>query len=173
MARVHGRAPTDPALSDRLLGLLLVLVAGLLLWWWASSLGLEQLVQDKVAELTGVRSEPSVPAVQTAEAAPAESNGPFCAVGQQPRFVLGFADLRRQVGAAMGEPVECEHANPGNGDALQQTTTGLAYYRKATNMATFTDGWRHWALTANGLVSWEGDSPDPPNQEDAKPVSLR
>jgi hypothetical protein len=27
----------------------------------------------------------------------------------------------------------------------------------------FTDGWRHFALTARGLVTWEGPSPDPPD----------
>jgi hypothetical protein len=54
------------------------------------------------------------------------------------------------------------HPNPDNGNALQQTSTGLAYYRKATNSPTFTDGWRHWALTAGGLAYWEGESAEPP-----------
>jgi hypothetical protein len=45
---------------------------------------------------------------------------------------------------------------------LQQTTTGLAFWRKATNTPTFTDGSRHWALTSGGLVAWTGPSVDPP-----------
>lgn len=85
-----------------------------------------------------------------------------CSPGAPPVFVLGFAELKRQVGAPMGEPLECERANPRTGDTEQRTSTGLAYYRRTTNLVAFTDGWRHWALTENGLVTWEGDSPDPP-----------
>ncbi|MBI4492514.1 MAG: hypothetical protein HY690_06945 [Chloroflexi bacterium] len=47
-------------------------------------------------------------------------------------------------------------------EALQQTTRGLAFYRKSTNTATFTNGFEHWALTTNGLLYWTGDSIDPP-----------
>jgi hypothetical protein len=36
-------------------------------------------------------------------------------------------------------------------------------WRRATNTATFTDGWRHWALTEHGLIVWEGDAVDPPS----------
>lgn len=90
---------------------------------------------------------------------------PYCEPDQLPRFVFGFAALKEQIGDVMGEPMECEHANPRNGDALQQTTTGLSFYRKQTNTPTFTDGWEHWALTAEGLVTWLGDSIDPPGLE--------
>ncbi len=62
----------------------------------------------------------------------------------------------------MGTPVECEHTNPVNGDSLQQTTTGLAFYRKSTNTPTFTNGSEHWALTPTGTVYWTGGSIDPP-----------
>src|SRR5207245_319381 len=37
---------------------------------------------------------------------------PFCDIGQSPHFVFGFASLKDQIGAAMGDPIECEHANP-------------------------------------------------------------
>ena len=94
---------------------------------------------------------------QTAEAAP----DPNCPPGRSPSFVLGFADLKKRVGAPMGDPVECEHAG-GDGETVQQTTTGLAYYRPDTNTAAFTDGWRHWAVTPRGLVHWEGEAADPP-----------
>ncbi len=87
---------------------------------------------------------------------------PFCAPGQTPAFQFGFAALKAQLGATMGQPVECEHADPVSGDSLQHTTTGLSFYRKSTNTPTFTDGWRHWALTPAGLVVWEGTAIDPP-----------
>src|SRR5215204_1547849 len=87
---------------------------------------------------------------------------PFCRPGQTPQFVLGFASLKAQLGSVMGEPVECEHPNNANGDTLQKTSTGLAYWRNSTNTPTFTDGYRHWAITPTGLVAWVGASPDPP-----------
>lgn len=87
---------------------------------------------------------------------------PFCAPGSAPTFVQGFAQLKSILGDVMGDPVECEHTDGTSGDVLQQTTTGLAFWRKSTNTATFTDGYRHWALTGRGLVAWEGNSIDPP-----------
>jgi len=87
---------------------------------------------------------------------------PFCAPNQSPAFAFGFATLSSQLGPVMGEPNECEHTNSANGDALQATTTSLAFYRKSTNTPTFTDGITHWALTSQGLVVWTGSSIDPP-----------
>lgn len=101
------------------------------------------------------------PAAKPVAEAPA---APYCRPGQPPTFVLGFADLKRQLGDTMGDPVECEHTNPENGDALQQTTKGLAVFRKDTGTVMFTDGWRKWALTPNGIVTWEGESNDPPSR---------
>ena len=96
---------------------------------------------------------------------------PYCAPGQEPEFVLGFAFTKSQLGEIMGDPLECEHANPENGDTLQQTSTGLSFYRKSTNTPTFTDGWRHWGWTAAGMVFWTGDSIDPPpGSEPAAPI---
>jgi hypothetical protein len=86
----------------------------------------------------------------------------FCSPGQAPRFQLGFATLAQQLGPIMGTPSECEHPNAANGDTLQHTTTGLAFYRKATNIATFTDGYNHWGLTPVGIIRWTGSSVDPP-----------
>ncbi|HJO08190.1 MAG TPA: hypothetical protein QGG37_12735, partial [Chloroflexota bacterium] len=80
----------------------------------------------------------------------------YCGAGEMPEFRYGFAHLKTLLGATMGEPIECEHANPENGDTLQQTTTGLAYYRAATNVAAFTDGALHRAWTERGLVTWTG-----------------
>lgn len=96
----------------------------------------------------------------------AQPTAPFCRPGVQPSFVFGFRALADAIGDTMGEPLECEHANPENGDTLQRTTTGLAFYRKATNTPTFTDGFRHWALTTAGLVFWTGLEVDPPAMTD-------
>jgi hypothetical protein len=93
---------------------------------------------------------------------PASAQAAFCPPGEQPIFRFGFAALKAQVGDAMGDPTECEHSNPENGDTLQATTTGLSFYRKSTNTPTFTDGFRHWGLTSAGLVAWTGESVDPP-----------
>lgn len=92
---------------------------------------------------------------------------PFCDPDEEPRFVSGFADLSTRLGATMGEPVECAHDDGDTGDTLQQTTSGLAYWRKSTNTPTFTNGWDHWALTPAGLVYWEGTAADPPGGIDA------
>ena len=46
------------------------------------------------------------------------------------------ADLKVALGPRMGEPLSCERYGP-EGDALQQTSTGLARYRKSTNIPTF------------------------------------
>src|SRR5215469_5698617 len=88
--------------------------------------------------------------------AAAPDSAPFCGAGQAPAFVFGIADLKVALGAVMGDPVECEHPNSANGDTLQQTTTGLAIYRQATNTPEFTDGWNHWALSSQGLIAWSG-----------------
>jgi hypothetical protein len=84
-----------------------------------------------------------------------------CPPGQAPTFVFGFAGLKERLGARMGDPLSCERPGP-EGDALQQTTTGMARYRKTTNTPSFTSGDEHWALTDRGLVHWLGQSLDPP-----------
>lgn len=96
----------------------------------------------------------------------------FCAPGQEPHFTGGFEALYSELKIAkMGSPVECEHPDGTSGDTLQQTDKGLAFYRLNTNTPTFTNGSEHWALTANGLVYWTGDSIDPPDDAAPPPVS--
>src|SRR5438270_11505704 len=98
-----------------------------------------------------------VPQTVTAQSAP------HCLADQAPQFVLGFAALKAQVGLVMGDAVECEYPDPlGTGDTEQQTTTGLAFFRKSTNTPTFTDGYSHCALAPRGLVTWTGSAIDPP-----------
>src|SRR5262249_13233456 len=70
---------------------------------------------------------------------PTPDFGTFCPPDATPEVTLGFAILRTAVGDAMGAPMDCEHPDQ-NGDVLQDTTTGLAFYRVSTNTPTFTDG---------------------------------
>ncbi|MDP8924286.1 MAG: DUF4352 domain-containing protein [Chloroflexota bacterium] len=101
---------------------------------------------------------------------PAAQAAPYCEPGRQPTFQFGFAALKAALGGVMGEPLECEHGNPENGDTLQQTTTGLAYYRRSTNTPTFTNGSEHWALTPSGLAYWVGPEVDPPTLAAPRPA---
>lgn len=80
----------------------------------------------------------------------------------RPRFMGGMATLKTALGDAMGDPIECEHAINGGGDTQQKTSTGLAYYQSQLNVAAFTTGWDHWALTYRGLLYWTGEAVDPP-----------
>lgn len=162
VAGVHRRPGGNPLLLDRLVGVLLFSAALVLAWWWGTSLGLGELVRDRMGAYLGGALGAAPREAAAIGGVGAQPSAPSCAAGQQPQFAPRLGELRKQVGEAMGQPLECEHVNPENGDTLQKTTTGLAYYRKSTGTPMFTDGWRHWALTAEGLVSWEGESPDPP-----------
>jgi hypothetical protein len=105
--------------------------------------------------LVGALASPSLASAQAA---------PFCIAGESPHFAFGFADLKVAIGDTMGDPTECEHPNSDNGDTLQQTTAGLAIYRKSANTPEFTDGFNHWALEPAGVVAWSGGA-------DAAPVA--
>jgi hypothetical protein len=107
-------------------------------------------------------------------AAPAPTPGPAAAnaggqtttveicTPERPGFVHGAATLKSALGQRMGEALECERGVDATGDTEQRTTTGLVYYRAATNAVVFTNGWDHWGLAANGVVHWTGDEVDPP-----------
>jgi hypothetical protein len=138
--------------------LLVVLAAGLVTAGWAGQrLGMDLSIIETVVSVLGLDESASSPSVGYVE-----PQAPYCGVGEQPAFSNGLATLKEQVGEPMGRPVECEHATSATGDTAQQTTTGLAAYDKASNTVSFTDGWHHWALTANGLVTWDGTQASPP-----------
>ena len=59
-------------------------------------------------------------------------------------FKLGFKELADQIPDIVGEPLEDQHHNIDNGDALQMTTKGLMVWRKADNWTAFTNGHRTW-----------------------------
>ncbi len=162
--------------SAELVGLLFVIAAGVAAAWMAGrSIGVDLSGVTEAAAFAGLVDRGSEsrfvgfsaapPASAVATAAPlqlAALPAPFCPAGQAAQFHFGFAELRRQLGDTMGTPVECEHVSSANGDTVQQTSTGLAIYRKSSNTPIFTNGWRHWALTTRGLVVWDGESTDPP-----------
>jgi lipoprotein-anchoring transpeptidase ErfK/SrfK len=105
----------------------------------------------------------TVPSAASAQTVATTETAPYCRPGQAPRFVLGFAALAVRLGDTMGNPLECEHVHEASGDTHQRTTTGLAYYRPETNTAILTDGWHHWALVEDRIVTWAGRSADPPS----------
>lgn len=80
------------------------------------------------------------------------------------RYQLGFAELARLLGTKAGTCREDQHS-AFNGNAEQQTTTGLMVWRKADNWTAFTDGYRTWINGPNGLeerlngqrFAWEPD----------------
>jgi hypothetical protein len=90
-----------------------------------------------------------------------------CEAGQ-PRFLGTVANLKTRLGGVMGDPSDCEHSVDADGNTQQQTSTGLAYYRRRLNMAAFTNGYDHWALTGGQVLHWVGEDVEPP--EDAAPV---
>jgi hypothetical protein len=145
-------------------GVVLMIIPLLIItaWYWLPRLDVFMGGGSGQA-ITG--SPPSVE-VAAAEAAPLGSPtlaaAPHCAEGVPPSFVLGFASLKGRLGADMGEPVECEHVNPENGDTLQATSTGLAVYEPARGRLRFTDGHRHWALVGEQVTTWTGEEPTTP-----------
>jgi hypothetical protein len=85
-------------------------------------------------------------------------------------FTLGFAALRDQIPAIVGDCLEDEHFNLENGNAEQRTTGGLLVWRKADNWTAFTDGITTWINGPEGLASrpnsgplfaWESPAPEP------------
>jgi hypothetical protein len=173
-----------------LVGLGLVVISiPLTMWWWSGAVWGDFSLSflSSVAAYIGYTNEPERPLVGSQPTdAPAEQSSvatqvsgaaqptaaismppaaaPHCASEQVPRFILGFARLKQRLGQTMGEALECEHPNPANGDTLQQTTTGLAVFRRASGELQFTDGWRHWALTGNNLIIWDGQDQAPAEQ---------
>jgi hypothetical protein len=148
--------------SAEFMCLLVVLLAGVATAWFAGHrIGMNLSVIETVASVLGVGETVGT----TREVGYSQSNSvvaPYCQAGQTPEFANGLAALKRQIGDVMGTPLECEHAASGDGDTVQQTSTGLAAYDSVTNIDTFTDGWHHWELTPDGVVAWEGTDSSPP-----------
>src|SRR5215216_4239395 len=131
-----------------------------LMWLFAATACAPAASQRSAAGATQSAAAVSPSQTPTARPGPAPIVS-TCPPGKEPAFVLGFAGLKERLGDRMGEPLSCERPGP-TGDALQQTTTGVARYRKNTNVPSFTSGDEHWALTEHGLVYWTGRAIDPP-----------
>jgi hypothetical protein len=155
------------SLSAEFMDLLIVLAAGAATAVWAGQkLGTDLSAITTIATVLGLNerighTRPVGYAAASAEQQAAATVA-YCNPGQQPSFSQGLGSLKQRLGEAMGTPLECEHASSAAGDTVQQTTTGLAAYYGLTNTVTFTDGWRHWAITSNGYVTWEGTQSLPP-----------
>ena len=169
MAYVNRRFTKRRSGSAELLCLLIVLAAGFTTAWWAShKLGMNLSSVTTFASILGLTETGRVshgaagyqPNVEVQANQPTAA--PHCNPGQSPAFAVGLTDLKQVVGNAMGTPLECEHPTSAIGDTIQQTSTGLVAYSKLTNTVSFTDGWRHWAITPRGAVTWEGTDPNPP-----------
>lgn len=164
----------------RILGVvwLVVIVGALALLGQALGLYNVPLLPDVRGLLPGVEQPAPVAAAPTASVSARAS--PSIAIGSptlpatdvctssSPRFVHGTATLKAAVGASLGEPLECERVVDAQGNTEQKTTTGLAYYRAQDNIAAFTNGFDHWAMTPAGAVHWTSDDLEPP--ADAEPV---
>jgi hypothetical protein len=155
--------------SPELAYLLVVLAAGVVsAWWVGQQIGMDLSSVTSLASMLGVTETgrfthgsvgASVGAAADSQTGP---SAPYCNPGQAPGFALGLSGLKQRLGDTMGAPVECEHPATANGDTIQQTTTGLAAYTSSTNTVSFTDGWRHWAITPTGFTRWEGPESNPP-----------
>jgi hypothetical protein len=110
----------------------------------------------------GVAPTPTATVAVASQSSPTVISPPYCADGETPGFHVGFATIKDQLGDIMGRPTEWEHAQADTGDVQQQTTTGLTFYRRSINIVTFTDGFQHWAITPDGLLTWTETSIDPP-----------
>jgi len=181
MSYISRQRPRKGAGSAEFVWLLVVLAAGVATFWWAGhKIGMDLSSVATAASILGIRDahplryDPRTVTVQvagaTAEKDQAEqqqpiATAPYCTAGQSPVFANGLAELKAQLGDTMGTPLECEHSSSTIGDSVQQTTTGLAAFSKLTNTVTFTDGWHHWALRNDDLLSWEGTESTPPLQQ--------
>ncbi|MBV9543369.1 MAG: hypothetical protein JOY61_03220 [Chloroflexi bacterium] len=77
-----------------------------------------------------------------------------CPDAISPELAAELTDLQEAVGSAMGSPTGCPHLDP-QGNAVQITSTGVAIAR-GDGMSVFASGDHHWALTRDGMETWDG-----------------
>ena len=62
------------------------------------------------------------------------------------QFVLGFEALQAAIPDAVGDCLENENHDPGDGITRQSTTGGMLLWHKSTNWTGFTDGYQTWVV---------------------------
>ena len=80
------------------------------------------------------------------------------------QFDVGFANLASLIPAQVGQCLAPGRASDDQGDTMQETTTGLMTWSKATNVTEFTNGTDTWVQSGYGLIlrdattsyPWEG-----------------
>jgi hypothetical protein len=82
------------------------------------------------------------------------SPAPYCLPGRAPAFDGALVELNDHLGGLLGDPIECLHPDLVTGDAIQQTSTGLAVIQSGTGFAGFVSGDEHWQLTPGGIAYW-------------------
>jgi hypothetical protein len=169
MAYVHRYASRKrSAGSAELLYLLIVLAAGVATAWWAGhQLGIDLSGITTVAAVLGLNERIGTSrhvgySAAKVDQSVAATGAPYCAPGQTLGFDGRLLELKQRLGDTMGVPVECAHPGSAVSDTIEQTSTGLAEFNQLTGTASFTDGWRHWAVTPRGFVAWEGNQSEPP-----------
>jgi hypothetical protein len=169
MAYMHRYASRRrPARSAELLYLVIVLAAGVATAWWAGHrVGMNLSSITTVAAALGFNerigtSRPVGYAAASVDRSTAGPAAPYCNPGQALSFDARLLELKQRLGDTMGTPLECGHPGDAVSDTIEQTSTGLAEFNELTSTASFTDGWRHWAVTPRGFVAWEGSQSGPP-----------
>jgi hypothetical protein len=162
---VPRRAARKRTGSAELVYLLVVVAAAVgSAYWLSHAVGLDLSGIKTAAAVLGImRSDRHSPTGYVPRADSSAPTAPYCAPGETPAFAANMASLIREVGSDMiGTPLECPHPGASTGDLIQVTTTGLVAYDKLRDTLSFTDGWRHWAVTPRGFVAWEGTDATPP-----------
>jgi hypothetical protein len=147
----------SPSSVPTLLGLIVMLIAAALVasstGRWASTAIVVPSTEVFSASLALTHPQRPLVGATPGESMPAPDCRSFSSV---------FAALDDSIHDTMGQPLECPHTDPNTGDTLQATSTGLAIFRHESQTATFTDGYRRWAVGTRGVVRWEGETLDPP-----------
>ena len=73
------------------------------------------------------------------------------------QFELGFAHLASLIPAQVGHCLTPGRASDDQGDMMQETSTGLLTWSKATNVAEFTNGSSTWIESGYGVVMRDAD----------------